>query len=71
MFKGELYGSSVCPVGYRVPIRGELGEGLFDTGSAEIENRDDAFNGFLKFPSAGHRSNGNRAGGFTVRCLRD
>lgn len=49
-------GSSVCPVGFRVPTENELKAELFDADSAEIGNRDDAFASFLKLPSAGHRS---------------
>jgi len=103
-------GSSICPLGYRVPTIDELRAELFDAGSAEIENRADAFNSFLKLPSAGARDvfdgsvfgagwgyvwsssasgssvvsilhfysdnallyNYNfRAGGLSVRCLRD
>jgi len=48
-------GSSVCPVGYRVPTINELKAELFDAGSAQIQNRDDAFNSFLALPSAGYR----------------
>jgi hypothetical protein len=102
-------GSSVCPVGFRVPSIAELRAELLDAGSAEIQNRDDAFDSFLALPSAGSRnygsasmvyvgswgvvwassvdgsssrylrwssgdadwSNGLRAYGFSVRCLRD
>ena len=49
-------GSSVCPVGFRVPTIAELRAELLDAGSAQIQNRDDAFNSFLKLPSAGYRS---------------
>ena len=48
-------GSSVCPVGFRVPTIAELKAELLDAGSAQIQNRDDAFNSFLKLPSAGYR----------------
>jgi len=48
-------GSSVCPIGFRVPTIVELNAELLDAGSAQIQNRDDAFNSFLKFPSAGWR----------------
>ena len=50
-------GSSVCPSGFRVPSKDELKAELFDADSAQIQNRDDAFNSFLKLPSAGHRIN--------------
>ena len=48
-------GTSVCPVGFRVPTDNELRSELLDTGSAEIHNRDDAFNSFLALPSIGYR----------------
>ena len=48
-------GSSVCPVGFRVPTIDELKAELFDTDSSEIADRDDAFNSFLKLPTAGFR----------------
>ena len=50
-------GSSVCPIGFRVPTLAELQAELLDVGSAEIGNNTDAFNSFLKFPSAGTRNN--------------
>jgi len=51
-------GTSVCPTGYKVPTLSELRAELLDVDSAEIQNRNDAFNSFLKFPSAGgHHSN--------------
>ena len=51
-----LNGASVCPLDFRVPSIAELNAELFDIGSAEIHNRVDAFNSFLKLPSAGTRS---------------
>jgi len=48
-------GTSVCPTGFRVPTLAELRAELLDAGSAQIQNRDDAFNSFLKLPSAGGR----------------
>ena len=45
-------GSSVCPVGFRVPTKAEL-SAEFSTNN--IHNRVDAFNSFLKLPSAGVR----------------
>jgi len=48
-------GSSVCPVGFRVPTIIELQAELLNAGSAEIKNRDDAFASFLKLPSNGLR----------------
>ena len=49
-------GSSVCPVGFRVPTISELKAELLDIGSAEITNHISAFNSFLKLPAAGHRA---------------
>ena len=48
-------GSSVCPVGFRVPTSGDIQAELFATGSAEITDNISAFNSFLKLPSAGAR----------------
>ena len=48
-------GTSICPKGYRVPIAVELLQELLYSGSAEISNRLDAFNSFLKLPVAGLR----------------
>ena len=48
-------GSSVCPVGFRVPSIDELRAELLDTGSAQIDNSADAFNSFLALPSVGYR----------------
>jgi len=49
-------GSSVCPVGYRVPTIVELrAETLDATGSTKVTNRDTAFSSFLKLPIAGFR----------------
>ena len=48
-------GSSVCPIGFRVPTIAELSAELFDANSSQIQNRDDAFNSFLKLPSAAYR----------------
>ncbi len=45
-------GSSVCPVGFRVPSIAELKEETLDNG---VSNRDTAFTNFLKLPSAGYR----------------
>jgi uncharacterized protein (TIGR02145 family) len=51
-------GSSVCPVGYRVPTEAELAAETTGA-STPIANNTDAFNSFLKLPSAGSRiSNG-------------
>ena len=45
-------GSSVCPVGFRVPNITELRAETLDNG---VTNRDTAFSNFLKLPSAGNR----------------
>ncbi len=55
----KLDGSSVCPVGFRVPTVDEMKAELLDVGSAEIRNNADAFDSFLKFPSAGYRGDGS------------
>ena len=49
-------GSSVCPVGFRVPNITELEAELLDADPAVIESNSDVFTGFLKFPSAGSRN---------------
>jgi len=49
-------GTSVCPVGFKVPTSEELRVELLVAGSAVIQNNMDAFNSFLKLPSAGFRS---------------
>jgi surface protein len=49
-------GSSICPIGFRVPTIDELKAETIDlTGDDKVENRDDAFNSFLKLPVAGYR----------------
>ena len=45
-------GSSVCPVGFRVPTSTELEAETLDNG---VTDRDTAFTNFLKLPSAGYR----------------
>ena len=47
-------GSSVCPVGFRVPTITELKDETIDAAAA-VTNNTDAFNNFLKVPSAGGR----------------
>ena len=49
-------GSTVCPVGYRVPLRSEL-----DAEVGDISNKETAYANFLKFPATGYRNynNGN------------
>jgi len=48
-------GSSVCPVGFRVPTDEDYIAEFFYGNSPQIKNRDDAFNSFLKLPSAAER----------------
>ena len=59
-------GSFVCPLGFKVPTSSEFKAELFDTGSAEIQNRDDAFSSFLKLPSAGFRGDSSTGSRFNV-----
>ena len=61
-------GTSVCPLGYRVPDIDELEAETVDNG---VTNRATAFFSFLKLPSAGHRNsrhsgtlNGQGSGGY-------
>ena len=49
-------GSSVCPVGFRVPTEQELrDETVSNSAGDAFANNTDAYNNFLKFPSAGYR----------------
>ncbi len=48
-------GTSVCPVGYRVPTLSELLDETYSA-STVVGNNINAFNNFLKLPSAGYRS---------------
>ena len=48
-------GSSVCPVGYRVPSTEEFENEIALAGTA-LTNNIDIFNSFLKLPSAGNRN---------------
>jgi uncharacterized protein (TIGR02145 family) len=53
-------GTSICPVGYRVPTIDELyAENAAFEGDAEVYYNLKAFNSFLKFPSAGIRYSGD------------
>ncbi len=45
-------GEFACPVNFRVPTQDEL---KAETVNVGVSNREDAFDGFLKFPSAGYR----------------
>ena len=47
-------GSSICPIGYRVPTNAELAAETTAANSA-VSNKTDAFKNFLKLPSAGYR----------------
>jgi len=48
-------GSSICPIGYRVPTMAELRAETVSA-STPVNNNADAFNNFLKLPSAGNRN---------------
>ena len=50
----KIDGTSICPVGYRVPTIDELTAETINASTA-VTNNTDAFNNFLKFPSAGYR----------------
>jgi len=45
-------GTSICPLGYRVPTKDEIAAETVDA-SIPVSNNVDAFNSFLKLPSAG------------------
>ncbi|MEA2049197.1 MAG: FISUMP domain-containing protein [Campylobacterota bacterium] len=52
----KIDGTSICPIGYRVPTIEELKAEVIDLVDIDVvQNRDDAFNNFLKLPSAGAR----------------
>jgi murein DD-endopeptidase MepM/ murein hydrolase activator NlpD len=53
----KIDGSSICPVGFRVPTIDELKAETVDL--VELNNNNDAFESFLKFPSAGGRYDGS------------
>lgn len=62
-------GSSVCPLGYRVPTLTELRvETLDNNASDPFATTADAFNNFLKLPSAGYR--GREGGSITQQGSR-
>jgi len=53
-------GSSICPVGFRVPTEKELrDETLDNTAGDNFANNTDAYSNFLKLPSAGYRKGGD------------
>lgn len=49
----KIDGSSICPIGFRVPTKTELFNEFPD-----VSNRYNLYPNFLKVPSAGYRSNG-------------
>ncbi|MEN8304426.1 MAG: hypothetical protein ABFQ64_10195 [Campylobacterota bacterium] len=54
----KIDGDSVCPVGYRVPTVIELRDETLDNNASDpFGSNVDAFNNFLKLPSAGERDN--------------
>jgi len=57
----KIDGSSICPVGFRVPTIDELKAETIDlTGSNKVEVLADAYNGFLKISGTGFRGNNTR-----------
>ena len=48
----KLDGSSICPIGFRVPTISELNAETVDQG---VSTATDAYNNFLKLPAAGYR----------------
>jgi len=61
----KIDGTSVCPVGFRVPSIDELNDEL-----TLVSNRVEAYNNFLKLPSAGVRGGANMFGLGTLGGLR-
>jgi uncharacterized protein (TIGR02145 family) len=59
----KIDGTSVCPVGYRVPTEAEL---KAETINAGVSNSNTAFNSFLKLPSATYRF-GHFTGGAVIQ----
>ena len=54
----KIDGDSVCPLEYRVPTITELRDETLDNNASDsFSNNIDAFNNFLKLPSAGERNN--------------
>ncbi len=52
----SIDGTSICPVGFRVPTIAELKAETTDiVGVSRVRNNTDAFNSFLRLPSAGYR----------------
>lgn len=49
-------GSTVCPNGFRVPTIEEFKAELLGPNSAQVNNRIDAFNSFLKLSASGYKS---------------
>ena len=49
----KIDGTSICPIGFRIPTIDEM---VAETRSSnQIQNKIDAYNHFLKFPSAGYK----------------
>ena len=48
----SINGSSVCPVGFRVPEYSEIQN---ETSNLNIITKENLFNGFLKLPASGYR----------------
>jgi len=51
----KIDGTSVCPVGFRVPTAIEFDAETI-TANTPVANQNDAYNNFLKLPSAGYRN---------------
>ncbi len=63
-------GSSVCPVGYRVPTNTELATET-TAASTPVTSNTDAYDNFLKIPAAGYRSSYNGSMFYLGRDSRD
>jgi len=50
-------GTSVCPVGYRVPTIAEVQSETTNNGVSNVANMTDGYNNFLKLPAGGYRHN--------------
>ena len=58
-------GSGVCPRGFRVPTKNEFEEETIKNEYRDpFKNRDDAYNSFLKFASAGYKNDQSNNGAF-------
>ncbi len=54
-FFSKIDGSGICPTGFRVPTKTEIGADTIGAITTKITNCDTAFSSFLKLPSAGMR----------------